>query len=314
MKRFILLILFPTICHSVDLPTAWQEMQSIYKKLTDIPLDSRYILPIWQQFSRDLATLINGPINNQFLMHPSICPPMLRMGFGNTTQFELNYLNNCLTTKNSALIANYYDVEVGGLRLDCPGKKWSSNSVGQLFYLGKIIEQIDYEKIETFVEFGGGYGCLARITKSLLPKTTYVIIDLPELLAIQYLYLRATLDGVAIVVQTDPKGHIQKAAINLIPVSILEGIDLKATVFTSNFALSESPEITQKLVIHKQFFSATVCYVNGQIESWGSNNSWRMPSHLEVINSLKNLYPHTYLQPHHIFDGPVCSYEIIGVR
>jgi hypothetical protein len=313
MKIFRIFILtFPLLSSASELDIEWYNMQVIYKILKKNPVDQQYVLPIWRKFSRALESLINDPINYCFLMHPSISPPMLRIGFGNTTQFELNYLNNCLSLKNKNLLSLYQDVSIGGLPLDCPGKKCSVNTIGQMFYLGKILEQIDYESIDTFVEFGGGYGSLARITKSLLPNVSYVIIDLPELLAIQYLYLKTSLSNQTIVIYTP--GNLVKGAINLVPVSILKDLNLKATVFASNFALSESPFSTQELLINKNFFNADVCYINGQVDSWGTNNSWQMPSHLIVIDTIKKLYKHTYTQPHHIFDGAVCSYEIIGVK
>src|SRR5690606_30862785 len=72
----------------------------------------------------------------------------------------------------------------------------------------------------SLVEFGGGYGNMARIIKRMNPKITYTIIDLPELLSLQYVYLTALHGEDSVKCVSDVNGKITKGKINLITSNI----------------------------------------------------------------------------------------------
>jgi len=109
----------------------------------------------------------------------------------------------------------------------------------------------------TVLEWGAGYGCMARLLRRMNPGLTYIIVDLPELLALQYVYLCALEGASALNVATQPQG-ILKGKINFIPYeSLVAGkVVPSCDAFISTWAVTESPIEAQKSVIDARFFSA----------------------------------------------------------
>ncbi|KKK58388.1 hypothetical protein LCGC14_3044940, partial [marine sediment metagenome] len=112
------------------------------------------------------------------------------------------------------------------------------------------------------VEWGGGYGNMARIIRRMNPSVTYTIIDLPELLALQYIYL-TSLEGKDRVHIINPGDDISVSpgVINLIPSQYLleskENI-LSCDGFISTWGLTESPQKAQMYVHKHAYFGASM--------------------------------------------------------
>ena len=109
----------------------------------------------------------------------------------------------------------------------------------------------------TVVEWGGGFGTMARLIQRMNPDVTYVILDLPEILALQYVYLGSTIgtDRVSLV---EKRGGIVPRAINLLPsAAVTNGaFELATEGFLSTWALNESPVEAQKFVLDREMFGA----------------------------------------------------------
>ncbi len=312
----LLLLLLSSIPVAADFNTEWHNMQKTYDKLI-MQIPSHYetiMIPEWKKYQAIIAAFIKGTPTPNFLTHPPIMPSMVRIGFGRTQQFELNYLAHAISPKNETLFNTFKEHFIGGLGPDCPGKNFSSNALGQLFYLANILEQMDHEKVTNFIELGGGYGSLCYIVKSLIPHTTYIIIDLPEMIALQHLYLRLVLPNTPLIVHMSSGQQITPGAINLVPIFFMQNITISTDVFASHFALSECPIPTQQLIIDKKFFDAHVCFIVGEADGWGPTNAWYMPKHHTVVNAIKRLFTHSFSTIYHNFDGPICSYQITGVK
>ncbi len=72
------------------------------------------------------------------------------------------------------------------------GRRLSSIFLTHLyFYLRTTGELKPGQKYSRIVEIGSGYGALARIFKTMLPDTTYVLIDLPESLFYAQVFLQS---------------------------------------------------------------------------------------------------------------------------
>lgn len=109
------------------------------------------------------------------------------------------------------------------------------------------------------VEWGGGYGSFARLVRRMNRGATYVILDLPALGAVQWVYLSALEgeDAVHVVTPDDPT--IAPGKVNLASSSFaLDHLPaLKADAFVSTWALTESPPPLQERVIARDFFGAS---------------------------------------------------------
>ena len=121
---------------------------------------------------------------------------------------------------------------------------------------------------DTIVEWGGGYGNMARIIRRMNPSITYIIVDLPELLSLQYVYL-GSLEGADIInIITSVKDVVVAGKINLISSELLLAgqFQLNCHAFISTWALTECPEYIQQFVSDKSFFSAKDVFIASRID------------------------------------------------
>ena len=100
---------------------------------------------------------------------------------------------------------------------------------------------------------------MARIIKRMNPSLTYTIIDLPELLALQYVYL-SSIEGEDSVHIVQPSSTPQLAVgkINLLSsqMAVSKGGGLECDSFISTWAITESPRDAQEFVRGREFFGA----------------------------------------------------------
>jgi hypothetical protein len=116
-------------------------------------------------------------------------------------------------------------------------------------------------------EFGGGYGNMARLVKMMAPDMTYLIIDLPIFLLIQYAYLETFLGtGICnfIVGNNQP---LKEAKINLVVCQSSYSVDHALDMFISTLALSESTRMAQQAVLEAGFFGAEYLLISHQSTS-----------------------------------------------
>jgi len=224
--------------------------------------------------------------------------------------YEICYLTQCISEKTKKRLATYLEPKIANLVRECKELNCSANALGQLYYAASILEQIPAENIQTIIEFGGGYGCLAHIFRSVLPETSIYIIDIPELIAVQYVYLKNALPHEDIYVYTqNNKGDLQKNGIHLIPTHIMTQLELQADVFVSNFALSEVTADVQEIVIKKRFFDARLCYITGQLDGWGT---YGFENHNGIHKNLRTYHEKVVCRPFHLLLNSLKSYEIMA--
>ena len=109
---------------------------------------------------------------------------------------------------------------------------------------------------KTIVEWGGGYGCMAKIIMRINSEITYIIIDLPLVSCIQNNYLVELFgkDHVNLILST--KNKIKENKINILPLGLIKSFKLKTDMFISTWALSESSKYSQDYVRKNNFFGA----------------------------------------------------------
>jgi tetratricopeptide (TPR) repeat protein len=106
------------------------------------------------------------------------------------------------------------------------------------------------------IEWGGGYGNMARILRRLHPNLTYVLVDLPELGALQYIYLYSVTGEFPHILTKDEE--IKSQNINIVSsYAVVKGdVKLEGSAFISTWALTESFEEYQRFVVNEQFFGS----------------------------------------------------------
>lgn len=296
----------------------WSKMQQEYLRVSSsleeqglTSLENKYLHPYWIATKNQIQHFIlNNPVR-RFLDFPPIAGTMVHHGMNAPQTYEICYLEHCISEDIKFSIKSFKESNFGLLPYECQEFKCSSNSLTHLFYAAKILEVKKDAAINTIVELGSGYGNLAHIFKTLIPNATLYLIDLPELLSIQLLFLQASLPETPVYFYDHIPHTFEEKAIHLIPIHLLSQISIESDLFISTFALSEATAFLQEKIVSADFFKSKICYLTGQINGWGAAHNFC--SHDFLINHMKSNYV-TNCQPlHFIFDG-LLSYEIVGIK
>lgn len=135
----------------------------------------------------------------------------------------------------------------------------SHNSIHHLYHLVRFAERTrcDLDGVDTVLEWGGGYGNMAKILRRLKSTPfTYVIIDTPILCCLQWLYLSAIFGGGEINLIQRREEEIRPGKINLIPVCFVDCYEVIPDLFISTWALSESSKYSLDYVVGRKWLSA----------------------------------------------------------
>ena len=310
-RSLFLLILIASQARCADFGSAWARMQSIYAQWHKGDTSAAYTNSYWQNDRQKIAALIQGPPNSDYLYHQTIQQNMVRGGYTLAQLYEETYLAHCISQSTKQLLAPFKDHDL--YRHESHQFSCSTNSLGHLFYAAKVIEAHN-GPLNTIIEFGSGFGNLARIFKQLYPAATIVLIDLPELLAIQYLFLQTTMPHVDVVAHHEALKPFDTAKIHLVPIWLLPQITGNPDLFISTFALSEAPAHVQDAVIEKKFFNARMCYITGQINGWQQLGHQWIEQHQTITQAVRRHYQQVQCQPFHIYAHEHQSYEVIAKR
>ena len=131
-------------------------------------------------------------------------------------------------------------------------KKSSGNLIHQAYSIAQLIGRFPFDiaQIKTIVEFGGGYGSMARLLFRLGFKGQYIIFDLPEFSYLQEYYLNAASIGAQIL--TEPSPNQESAVILLSELEKLATqikLSGRPDLFIALWSLSESPIALRKEII-----------------------------------------------------------------
>lgn len=134
----------------------------------------------------------------------------------------------------------------------------SHNSVHHLYHLINFQEKtkIKVGDFNTVVEWGGGYGGMAKIVKRMNTRITYTIIDTPLFSCLQWLYLATIFGEKSVNLLISPEDTFHDEKINLLPISLIDCHTINADLFISTWALDESSVYSQDYVVNQNWFNA----------------------------------------------------------
>ncbi|MFO0955415.1 MAG: hypothetical protein U0526_02670 [Candidatus Saccharibacteria bacterium] len=236
--------------YSRQFPNTYREMQS----LNSLEL----VEPLWKKFNEEVENVFLPKPKIDFLKNSTIRNTMFVESKGLWLETQLEYLAEKYPS-NTKLKKILHENIIGRPSLIVKKYSTSHNSVHHLYHLERFKEStnIHLDDISTVVEWGGGYGNLAKIYRRLSPKSTYTIIDTPLFTSIQWLYLSSVL-GEKINVLDSKRSKIIEGKINLLPIGLVKEVDLGThnDLFISTWAISESSKAAQKFVIDNNMFEA----------------------------------------------------------
>jgi putative sugar O-methyltransferase len=317
MKPYLLIFILSCSLLRGSLEELWHQARIVYTQINTslaqqnlIAADIEGCYSDWLELRKKIGDYIIGPVQKDFLNTLVFHQTMLRIGMGEIQKFELEYLKTNVSQKTLHLLKKFRESSIHAIKRECEDFACTANSLGQLFYAARIFDTVENPTdLKTITEFGGGFGNLAHIFCSLLPETTYIIFDVPEMLALQYLYLKGSIPDRSINVILNQTQEIEHNAINLIPSVFCRNMNFSTDLFISTFAISETSKIMQATIINKKFYNAQLCYITGQLYN-ETNKQW--VHHEGIQSAVKFLFTNYNCQPFHAPPKVKSTYELIA--
>lgn len=218
----------------------------------------RFTVPHWDEFNRNFEEWLLPRPPFHFLKNAQLRSQMF---------VDDRYLEEELPSLRSAFDQKTLD---GLLAEDAVGAPYllalpslqptSTNRVHTLYHLYRYVDATSPDNIsaaDTIIEWGGGYGSMARVVMRLAASdATYHMIDTPLLTSLQWLYLSSIYGEERVNLVTEDNAVLHSGSINIIPVHMVEDLPVTCDVFVSTWALDESSLEVQKMVVAKRWFGA----------------------------------------------------------
>jgi putative sugar O-methyltransferase len=171
---------------------------------------------------------------------------------------ELPYLENMYPQEELQRLL----LESGALNQTIVNQKYqtSESRINHLTHLTYFEEKthLKLSKMQTLVEFGGGYGGMTALLKIIKPDNTIIVIDVPVMITLQSYYIKHTLGENCFHVLTEKDITIKNEKINYVPVSLVHLLpsNLNIDLFIATWSLSEANQYTQDLIEETNFLGA----------------------------------------------------------
>lgn len=263
---------------------ALQEARNYYAQHSQIKISPELIHESWSQNIADLESYFVGQMNEDFISNRVINGTMV---FTNREAHELEMKNI------SAAFDKKWTEEIISKGLNTAflvGKSRRSTLINSAHHLHHLMrfEQVTGRKIRDIgsaVEFGGGYGNMARVVENIGSCRTYSIVDLLLFSCIQYVFL-STVAGEGQVAFADGNAG-ENAKFLLYPLFSADSqMNMRGELFLSTWALSESTRATYEWVIACDWFGASNLLLayhehwqpwhGNELEESLTNNGWRV--------------------------------------
>lgn len=270
--------------------------------------DAEHCHPVWRDAKARFARSLRRGLPEDFLDDSVLRPQMVTRGWTELQEHVESYLAS-RPPELAALAERFVDSRVGEPHLECRRYHCSATSLGHLYYLVRILEAFPDLATEprTVLELGGGYGNFARVYRSLVRNARYVIVDFPEMIAVQNMFLRLNgieTDVCALAADVQPS----EGKISLLPVQRVEELPEPVDAFVSHFALSETASGFQQMIAAKRFLDSPRLYLTGQYTGLQPGENWEADTWIR--ESTARLYDEVK-----IHDFPVSwAYELSARR
>lgn len=206
-------------------------LKIIEKKLNSINFDKKYLKNTHNLFNKKILNLLKKRELTNFLRKNFI----QKMFFVHNRLFILKELLELKKDKNWILYKKLIEEDnVGNPVRYFLYPKSSGNRINHVYHLSVLTKEfnINLKKLNNVFEFGGGYGCMARIFSKINKRTVFTCFDTNIVNLLQYYYLKQNNLDV---------GFSKKNKFHLI--SNIKKINTRYSnsLFIANWSLSETP-------------------------------------------------------------------------
>jgi hypothetical protein len=233
------------------------EFGAVYASLARHDI-GRFVTPLWEEFNARLEGRLLPRPGWRFLRDSTIKRTMFVDARGAWLASQASYL--LARVGLGELSRALPDPGVGDPPLAWARFRASHNSVHHLTHLERYREATGFDaaRAGSIVEWGGGYGNLARMVWRLaevrgVARPTYTIIDTPLLCALQRLYLASVFGADRVRVLGDAGAGVAEGCFNIVPVGLVESVRPRGEIFISTWALSESSAHAQDRAAREWF-------------------------------------------------------------
>lgn len=220
-------------------------------------LDEETTTPPWRAFNAKVEAALLPTPSFDFLQDPVISATMHVSVGGRWLAQQRAFLREHLPAAQLREAA--LEDPAGAPDLLAPDLLSSHNTLHHLYHLRRFEVETGARlaKQQVVVEWGGGYGNLAKVLHRLDPRDrTYVIVDTPLFSALQWLYLSTTLGEERVVLHDRAPVDLRPGLVHLVPGGLLPHVDVRADLFVSTWALSESSPAAHERVFARSWFGA----------------------------------------------------------
>jgi hypothetical protein len=232
-----------------SLPPSYAEIRDRYRP--------DFMVPDWTDHLSALERDFSPAPPFRFLRHPRVLFTMFILPGRRLMQGELDLLESRFDrTSLTRLLEEDY---VGDPVLMNRRYRTSSQAIHHLYHLARFQRSTsaDVSNLGTVVEWGAGYGNLAKLFRRLHGGTpTQVLVDLPVFSALQYLYLGSIFGADQVRLLSRPGQAVEPEKITMVPVGLADDVALPADLFISTWAISECARAAQQYVADRGWFGA----------------------------------------------------------
>ena len=226
------------------------------------------------------------------LFHHDIIRYAMYLTAGNElAKKQISYLEKSYSEK----ILNFYLPEIQTFEHVISNSKYncSESRIQHLTHLTFAQDKlkIKLNQLNSFVEFGGGYGGMTSLIKRINPNSTILVIDFPIMLLVQ-MYYYYPIHKENINIMDNNNNNIIEGKINLCPINIVKDINFNPfDLFIATWSLSESNKKTNDIILNELnlFDSKNILY---GYRDYGNEkpNPRQMCSKKLPLNKKKNEY------------------------
>lgn len=251
--------------------SALNEASQYYTENKHTRVNPDLIHESWQHYVSAMETYFPSQMNEDFMLNEVINSTMV---FTNRKAHKLE-LKNLSAAFDKKMTAEIISKNVNASFLSGKSRKATLiNSAHHLHHLMRF-EQRTGRKIggiESVVDFGGGYGNMARVVDNFGSCKAYTIVDLLLFSCIQYVFLSTVAGNDQ--VTFDGANAKQNAKFILHPLFSADSpTSLHGELFLSTWALSEGTHATFEWVTAHDWFGATnlLLAYNENVRAWHEN-------------------------------------------
>jgi putative sugar O-methyltransferase len=250
----------------------------------------------WEKARRELRQYIRTKPLDDFLCHPVSRTMFFRTGWSAAQEYE--YSRIMASDWGRTALVEFREPPIGSPMMSPKVGNISTNMLGMLYYLLRLRDDFPPSLPSHVMEIGGGYGAFCYLFCRDNPHASYVIVDLPEALALQQYFLSLALPDMSVQLATAGDISPRPGSIILFPSPLMAKAHGGVDLLFSTFGFSELPRTMQEQIEQKDYFGAHILFLAGQLAGEAPEVSW--VHHSSIVGAVMERFERVAVERFHI--------------